>query len=218
MGWEVILTILTKSLILLAWPPFSLLCPLYASIRVMGSDSRSSNKRCLAFWVLFSLSMIVEREFALIFNRLPWWPQVKSIATILLLIPYSGGPLYICKYLIKNYCTWNIVDQTSTHVVVTEDSHVSDETYIPNQIEEKKLAVSQGRYDASGCYSTKSNYTRPIVKQQVQKEWSCAIYKEDRIRKHQYPISISGFVSEFYVNGKLESSVEAYAKSTLKVS
>ena len=34
--------------------------------------------------------------------------------------------------------------------------------------------MHQGRYDPAGCDSTESNYARPTVKKQVQKEWSCA--------------------------------------------
>ncbi|OIW02536.1 hypothetical protein TanjilG_12850 [Lupinus angustifolius] len=145
----------------------------------MKSDSRFSNQQCLAFWVLFSFSMIMEREFAVLFNRLPWWPNVKSMATILLLIPYFGGSLHIYKYLIKHYCTWNIcgkdlniVNQNSTHVVFEEDSkliHVTEQTIIPSQIQEKKLTVNQGRYEVA------VNYTRPTFTMQVQKEWSCAL-------------------------------------------
>ncbi|KAE9605954.1 putative transcription factor C2H2 family [Lupinus albus] len=179
MGFHLLVTILTKSLTFLTWPPLSFICPLYASVRAMKSDSRCSNQQCLAFWVLFSFSMIIEREFAVLFNRLPWWPNVKSMATILLLIPYFGGSLYIYKYLIKCYCTWNIctenfniVNQKSAHVVFDEDSnfvHVTEQTIIPSQIQEKKLAVNQGRCEVP------IKYTRPTVTKQVQKEWSCAL-------------------------------------------
>ncbi|XP_061359366.1 uncharacterized protein LOC133303471 isoform X2 [Gastrolobium bilobum] len=149
----------------------------------MESDSRSSNQRCLAFWVLFSLSMIMERELAVVFNWLPWWPHVKAIATILLLIPYFGGASCIYKLLIKHYCTWNICtkplnifNQKSTHFELYEDSKlvdVSDHTIITSQIQEK-FEGYQGR-DPVVCDKTESSYTRLTSKKQVQKEWSCAL-------------------------------------------
>lgn len=43
-------------------------CERYASIRAMDSDSRAGNRRCLAFWVIFSLLKIMEWEFVGLFN------------------------------------------------------------------------------------------------------------------------------------------------------
>ncbi|KAJ1421326.1 Zinc finger C2H2 superfamily [Sesbania bispinosa] len=194
MDWEDLRTILTKSITVLAWPPFSLLCPLYVSIRAMETDSRSSNKRCLAFWVLFSLSMIMEWELAVLLKWLPWWPHVKAIATILLLIPYFGAVPFAYKFFIKHYCTWNIYTKTfnifsqkSTHFESDEHSktlfqdqdstlvEVFGQTIITSQIQEEELVVYQGRDDLAGSDKTESSYTRLTGKNQVQKEWSCAL-------------------------------------------
>lgn len=133
--WETLHTILTKSLTILSWPPITLLCPLYVSIRTLESDCRYSNQRCLVFWVLFAFSMIIEREFALLFSWLPWWSHVKAVATILLLIPYFGAAPYIYKLLIKHYCTGNICAWTMnifnlkiTHFELSEDGNIPSES------------------------------------------------------------------------------------------
>ncbi|KAK7301092.1 hypothetical protein RJT34_11952 [Clitoria ternatea] len=171
---------------LLAWPPFSLLCPLYVSVRAIESDSRSSNQRCLVFWVLFSLSMIMEWELSLLFKWFPWWPHVKAIATILLLIPYFGAAQYIYKFLIKHYITRGnlftetlyIFSQKSEQFESDEDSKlvdVSDQPVTTGQIQENKQMAYEERDDLTGCGKTESSHTRLTGKKQVQKEWSCAL-------------------------------------------
>ncbi|BAT81689.1 hypothetical protein LR48_Vigan07g122200 [Vigna angularis] len=202
MGWEEpFYTLLTNSFTLLSWPPFSLLCPLFVSVCAMESDSRSSKQRCLAFWVLFSLSTIVEWELSVLFNRLPWWPHLKSIATVLLLMPYVGAAPCVYRFLIRPYCSWtlftkisNIVsekgtdsesdegaklfdvsDQTITSSQIQEKELVdfSYQTITPSQIQEKKLEACQD--DSAGCDRTESSYARITRKKLVQKEWSCAL-------------------------------------------
>ncbi|KAK7321280.1 hypothetical protein VNO77_31765 [Canavalia gladiata] len=185
MSWEEALrTLFTKSFTLLSWPPFSLLCPLYVSVRAMESDSRSSNQRCLAFWVLFSLAMIMEWELAVLFNWPPWWPHMKSMATVLLLMPYFGAAPSIYKFLTKHYFTRNlftrtldIFSQKSTHFQSDEGSKlvdVSDQT-ITSQIQDKKLEAYQGTDELAGGEKTESSYTGLTGQKQVQKEWSCAL-------------------------------------------
>ncbi|RDY06292.1 putative ribonuclease H protein, partial [Mucuna pruriens] len=158
----------------------------------MESNSRSINQRCLVFWVLFSLSMIVELELSVLFNCssfynhnfLPWWPHVKSIATILLSIPSLGAAPYAYKFLIRHYCNWNIFTRTSnifsekgTHFESDEGRKlvdISDQT-ITSQIQEKKLEAYQEKDDLAGCDKIESSYTSLTGEKQVQKEWSCAL-------------------------------------------
>ena len=76
---------------------------------------------------------------------------MKSIATILLLIPYVGAAPYVYKFLIRHYFTWslftrtsNIFSEKSTHLESDEDSKlvdVSDQK--TSQIQEKKLEAYQ---------------------------------------------------------------------------
>jgi hypothetical protein len=98
---------------------------------------------------------------------------VKAMATILLLIPYFGAATYICKFLIKHYCSWNICGwtlnifhQKITHFDLGNDSKilseldegrkvflesdddsknvdVSGQSIITNHLQEEKLLVYQ---------------------------------------------------------------------------
>lgn len=187
MSWEEALyTLLTKTFTVLAWPPFSLLCPLFVSVRAMESDSHSSNQRCLVFWVLFSFSMIMEWELSVLFNCLPWWPHVKSVATILLLTPYVGAASYVYKFVIRHYFTWNLYKRTSTEFSQKSTHFESDEVSKPvdasdqpiptRHVQEKKLeAYHQEIDDLAGCDKTESSYRRVTGIMLVQKEWSCAL-------------------------------------------
>ncbi|KAI9097742.1 hypothetical protein K1719_025513 [Acacia pycnantha] len=184
MGCEVILTILlTKSFGLLAWPPLSLLCPMFLSIRNMESGSHSSNRRCLTFWVIFSL-LIMEKELAGLFDWLPWWPRIKGMATILLVLPYFRGASCIYNYFRKQYYSddrwkrsWNIFSQKSTSFKLDNHSilaDVSNSQIITSQTPEKESVMNQGSYDL-GCDLTERNHNRSTCKKKAQKEWSCAI-------------------------------------------
>ncbi|KAK7385405.1 hypothetical protein VNO78_31122 [Psophocarpus tetragonolobus] len=186
MGWEEPLyTLLTKSFAFLSWPPVSLFFPLFVSVRAMESDSPSSNQRCLTFWVLFSLCMIMEWELSVLFNCIPWWPHVKSIATILLLIPYVGAAPYVYKFLIRHYCTCNLFTMNSNIFGEKGTDFESDEynkfvdpfdqTIMTTQIEEKKLETYQDIDELAGCDKRGSSHTRLTSKKLVQKEWSCAL-------------------------------------------
>ncbi|KAI4308663.1 hypothetical protein L6164_031717 [Bauhinia variegata] len=186
MGFEALQMILTKSLSIIAWPPFSLLFPIYASIRTMESDCRSRKQRCLAFWVIFSLFKIIESELAVLLNWTPWWTHVKGMATILLVLPYFGSASYVYNYFIKRYFTDNICTRISDILFSqisassTLDGHlidVSDGTTIKTEIERKQLIVYQGRYETydRGSDLIRSCDTKPTGKNEVQKEWSCAL-------------------------------------------
>ncbi|KAF7817047.1 putative transcription factor C2H2 family [Senna tora] len=185
MDREAILTILiTKSLGVVAWPPLSLLCPLYASIRAMESDSRSDKRRCLAFWTIFSLFKIVEWGLAGLFSWHPRWPHVKGMATILLVFPYFSGASFIYTCFFKQYCidyickrSWNIFSQRSTSCILDNNSKlldISDRTIIKSKLQEEKPVIYQGSYDP-GRESKKRNYNKSTGKKKIQKEWSCAL-------------------------------------------
>ncbi|KAJ7965884.1 HVA22-like protein [Quillaja saponaria] len=186
MGWGVILKLLIKSLSILAWPSFTLICPLYGSIRAMKSDSHSKNQQCLSFWVLFSLFMIVESALGKLLYWLPLWPYAKGVKTVLLVLPYFGGASYTYKHFIKPYVSdnifirmWNMVPiQRNTCFVFTELHRfldVSNREIANIEIEEmEKFSIYQLRSYA-GYDSTESSYIGPTKAKEVQKEWSCAL-------------------------------------------
>ncbi|XP_028802241.1 uncharacterized protein LOC114757379 [Neltuma alba] len=202
MGHEIILTILlTKSFGLLAWPPLSLLCPLVLSIRTMERGSHSCNRRCLTFWVIFSFFKIMEKELAGLFDWLPWWPHMKGMATILLVLPYFRGASYIYKYFRNQYCSdnrwkrsWNIFSQKSTSFKL--DNHrklvdVSKGQIIRSQMPEKKTVTNQGSCDL-GCDLTERNHNRSTCRKKAQKEWSCAMCQITTSSEHCLGVHFQG--------------------------
>ncbi|KAL7208120.1 hypothetical protein ACSBR1_029973 [Camellia fascicularis] len=56
--------IILKFFQFLAWPPFTLVCPLYASIRAIESNTQSNYQQCLTYWVLYSVAKILESMLA----------------------------------------------------------------------------------------------------------------------------------------------------------
>ncbi|XP_054788960.1 uncharacterized protein LOC129294566 isoform X2 [Prosopis cineraria] len=162
----------------------SLLCSLFVSIRAMESGSHPSNRRCLTFWVIFSLFKIMEKELAGLLDWLPWWPHMKGMATILLVFPYFRGATYLYKYFRKQYCgdniwkrSWNIFSQRSKSFKLDKHSKtvdVSSSQIIKSQMQEKISVINQGSCDLD-CDSTERNYNRSTCKKKAQKEWSCAL-------------------------------------------
>ncbi|XP_028057407.1 HVA22-like protein a [Camellia sinensis] len=47
----------------LAWPLFALVCPLYASVWAIESNSNSDMRNLVAYWIVFSLISLFELAF-----------------------------------------------------------------------------------------------------------------------------------------------------------
>ncbi|XP_011016192.1 PREDICTED: uncharacterized protein LOC105119721 isoform X2 [Populus euphratica] len=109
MAWATtfLLKVFESFFYILSWPSFTLVCPLYASFLAVKSDSCSKNQQCLTFWVLFALFTILEQALSKLLLWLPFWPYVKGVATVLLVIPYFGGASYIYMYFVRPYLSEN---------------------------------------------------------------------------------------------------------------
>ncbi|KAF2325765.1 hypothetical protein GH714_036981 [Hevea brasiliensis] len=104
MAWKVLLQVLFAQVFnVLSWPSFTLLCPLYASFWAMESDSLANSQQCLTFWVLFALLAILEKALAKLLLWLPFWPYVKGVVTVLLVVPYFGGASYVYKCFVRTH-------------------------------------------------------------------------------------------------------------------
>lgn len=175
---------------ILSWPSFTLFCPLYASFLAVKSDSCSKNQQCLTFWVLFALFTILEQALSKLLLWLPFWPYVKGVATVLLVIPYFGGASYIYMYFVRPYLSENsmkwinlslprnncfpsrrhndFVDMADTNM--TGDGHEELEKSVFQQIFEPNHDIVE---EISG----------PTSPKKVQKEWSCALCLVSTSRK-----------------------------------
>eukprot|EP01018_Ginkgo_biloba_P023645 Gb_16303 [translate_table: standard] len=84
-----------------AGPAVMLLYPLYASIRAIESPSQLDDEQWLTYWVLYSLITIFELSFYKVLAWLPFWPYVKLIASIWLVLPMFNGAAYIYENFIR---------------------------------------------------------------------------------------------------------------------
>lgn len=174
--------ILTKFFNLVSWPPFTVVYPLYASIRAV--ETNQYYQQCLAYWVLFSITTILELPFGKLLLWLPFWPYAKGLAALLLVTPYFYGAFYIYVHYIRP-CIFGTTQVNS--IMVTSETKSS--TMYENcgfldsaeeQIEENgdielvKRVVhedeSSSRYDTVKISRT---WTENLMK--VQREWSCAV-------------------------------------------
>lgn len=182
MGWGAFLKLFAYFFTLLSWPSFTLLYSVYASFLAIESGSSSRNRRCLTYWVLFSLVKVLESSFVNLFEWHPFWSYAKGTATFLLVIPYFGGASYVYKHFISPYISeqkWSILFISRREGFrVTEQDTFLDTTKgndIKNELEEKeKHIICQGVPDPS-YDSTERNVTQPTSPKKVQKQWSCAL-------------------------------------------
>ncbi|KAG6775949.1 hypothetical protein POTOM_019451 [Populus tomentosa] len=153
----------------------------YASFLAVKSDSCSKNQQCLTFWVLFALFTILEQTLSKLLLWLPFWPYVKGVATVLLVIPYFGGASYIYMYFVRPYLSENsmkwiklslprnncfpswrhndFVDMADTNM--TGDGH--------EELEKSVFQIFEPNHDIV------EEIAGPTSPKKVQKEWSCAL-------------------------------------------
>lgn len=182
MGLGYIAMILTNFFNSLAWPPFTLVYPLYASIRAVASDKHYH--QCLVYWVLFSIITILESAFAKLLLWLPFWPYAKGLVALLLVTPYFCGASYIYKHFIRPIICgktqiYNILFTSETKVTMLYEQHGRLDAAV-GQCDERgdkelgKVVIhednSRPKYDADDCFQS-----WPANLKKVQKEWSCAL-------------------------------------------
>ncbi|GFP80126.1 hva22-like protein a [Phtheirospermum japonicum] len=102
-GAENFLKVLGQNLDILAGPVFSLVYPLYASIRAIETKSTVDDQQWLTYWVLYSMITLFELTFAKIIEWLSLWSYAKLIFTCWLVIPYFSGAAYVYQHLVRPY-------------------------------------------------------------------------------------------------------------------
>uniref|UniRef100_A0A5B7BXU4 Uncharacterized protein n=1 Tax=Davidia involucrata TaxID=16924 RepID=A0A5B7BXU4_DAVIN len=184
MGLGIFLNVLAKIFNVLAWPSITLVCPLYASIRAVEGDTPFNYQQCLTYWVLFSITKIMEWALAKLLVWLPFWPYAKGIVTLLLVIPHFGGASYVYVNFIRPYFSVNsqvhnipAIPRTKTFMFSERnDSLDVVERYIKeNEPEElEKHIIYKGESNHSHD-PIKIHLIRPARPKKFQKEWSCAV-------------------------------------------
>ncbi|XP_073042200.1 HVA22-like protein f isoform X2 [Primulina eburnea] len=80
-----------------------LLFPLYASMRAIESPSIVDDQQWLTYWVLYSFITLFELSFWKILQWLPFWPYMKLLLCVWLVLPMFNGAAYIYENFVRKY-------------------------------------------------------------------------------------------------------------------
>ncbi|KNA16609.1 hypothetical protein SOVF_087750 [Spinacia oleracea] len=84
-------------------PGLMLLYPLYASMRAIESPTTLDDQQWLTYWVLYSLTTLFELTCWTILQWLPFWPYVKLLFCMWLVLPIFNGAAYIYENYVRKY-------------------------------------------------------------------------------------------------------------------
>ncbi|KAM3343431.1 HVA22-like protein f [Capsicum galapagoense] len=94
---------IAKSLNALMGPGVMLLYPLYSSMRAIESPSPLDDQQWLTYWVLYSFITLFELSCWKILQWLPFWPYIKLICCMWLVLPIFNGAAYIHENFIRKH-------------------------------------------------------------------------------------------------------------------
>ncbi|CAL5379403.1 unnamed protein product [Camellia sinensis] len=114
----------------LAWPLFALVCPLYASVQAIESNSNSDMRNLVAYWIVFSLISLFELAFAKLIEWLPFWPYMKLMAICWLGIPNFKGACYVYECLIHSCLSVNLQGVIKRFVKHKDDLPLNAESFL----------------------------------------------------------------------------------------
>ncbi|RWR89170.1 TB2/DP1/HVA22-related protein [Cinnamomum micranthum f. kanehirae] len=80
-----------------------LLYPLFASMRAIESPSTLDDQQWLTYWVLYSFITLFELSFWRFLAWLPFWPYMKLLFCVWLVLPIFNGAAYIYESLVRKY-------------------------------------------------------------------------------------------------------------------
>ncbi|XP_073017721.1 HVA22-like protein f [Primulina eburnea] len=90
--------------IFLTIPGVMLLFPLYGSMRAIESPSiADDDQKWLTYWVLYSFVTLFELSFWKILQWLPFWPYMKLMLCVWLVLPMFNGAAYIYENFVRKY-------------------------------------------------------------------------------------------------------------------
>ncbi|EOX92979.1 hypothetical protein QUC31_003919 [Theobroma cacao] len=98
-----VVTVIAKRLDAIVGPGVMLLYPLYASIRAIETPSMVDDQQWLTYWIIYSLITLFELSFWKILAWLPFWPYMKLLFCMWLVLPIFNGAAYIYEKYIRKY-------------------------------------------------------------------------------------------------------------------
>ncbi|OMO60856.1 TB2/DP1/HVA22-related protein [Corchorus capsularis] len=98
-----VLKVIAKRLDAIVGPGVMLLYPLYASIRAIESPSMLDDQQWLTYWIIYSFLTLFELSCWKILAWLPFWPYMKLVFCMWLVLPIFNGAAYIYDKYIRKY-------------------------------------------------------------------------------------------------------------------
>ncbi|GMP38841.1 hypothetical protein CsSME_00009951 [Camellia sinensis var. sinensis] len=173
----------------LAWPLFALVCPLYASVWAIESNSNSDMRNLVAYWIVFSLISLFELAFVKLIEWLPFWPYMKLMAICWLGIPNFNGAFNVYECLIRSCLSVNLQGVIKRFVKHKDDLPLNAESFLAvaeryvkeNGSEELEKLIDRSRH-------MKPNFDEEeikVVTNTEEKETATAIqtFKEPNVAK-----------------------------------
>ncbi|KAL7236072.1 hypothetical protein ACSBR1_019361 [Camellia fascicularis] len=144
----------------LAWPLFALVCPLYASVQAIESNSNSDMRNLVAYWIVFSLISLFELAFVKLIEWLPFWPYMKLMAICWLGLPHFNGACYVYKCLIRPCLSANPQGVIRQFVKHKEDVSLNAESFLAVA---EMYVKENGSEALEKLIDRKSNHTMPNI-------------------------------------------------------
>ncbi|CAF2300382.1 unnamed protein product [Brassica napus] len=98
-----VIIVIAKRFDALIGPGVMLLYPLYASLRAIESPTMLDDQQWLTYWIIYSLITIFELSFWRILAWLPFWPYIKLLFCMWLVLPMFSGAAYIYSNFVRKY-------------------------------------------------------------------------------------------------------------------
>ncbi|KAL3821374.1 hypothetical protein ACJIZ3_007279 [Penstemon smallii] len=98
-----VLGVIARNLDSIIGPGVMLLYPLYASMRAIESPSTLDDQQWLTYWVLYSFITLFELSCWQILQWLPFWPYIKLVFCIWLVLPIFNGAAFIYENFVRKY-------------------------------------------------------------------------------------------------------------------
>ncbi|CAH8265747.1 unnamed protein product [Arabidopsis lyrata] len=98
-----VIIVIAKRFDALIGPGVMLLYPLYASFRAIESPTMLDDQQWLTYWIIYSLITIFELSVWRILAWLPFWPYLKLLFCMWLVLPMFSGAAYIYSNFVRQY-------------------------------------------------------------------------------------------------------------------
>ncbi|XP_057471485.1 HVA22-like protein f isoform X1 [Actinidia eriantha] len=98
-----VLGVVARHLDTIVGPGVMLLFPLYASMRAIESPSTLDDQQWLTYWVLYSFITLFELSCWKVLQWLPFWPYMKLVFCLWLVLPIFNGAAYIYGNIVRKY-------------------------------------------------------------------------------------------------------------------